>query len=314
MFQRLQPLEHRHGVSPLQVLVEVMLIEDDVVIAHGIEDGAGGLVAEDGRVALDERVQVLFPQQVGGDALNLLRRTAVQGGDGDAAADTRGDGGDIVLLRREHLGQDGQAFLELRGARRVHHVVDVAVDLRTLDAFEIIADGHVEHEAVRRAEAVDLGQNLQRAPGLDILVLRLRDLQLGGPFLVIGLVVGKDARTGDAAGQLLAVHLLHGLDLEKAGTGEVGGDDVLRELAVGAGSGAERRFDRLAEDGERLARGIIRRVHAEDLTLAGVFGDDPVHQRLERDRIHFFRHVINLLSFNSRGPSRTASIRWAARL
>ena len=110
----------------------------------------------------------------------------MQGGDGDAAADTRGDGGDIVLLRREHLGQDGQAFLELRGARRVHHVVDVAVDLRALDAFEIIADGHVEHEAVRRAEAVDLGQNLQRAPGLDILVLRLRDLQLGGPFLVIG--------------------------------------------------------------------------------------------------------------------------------
>ena len=80
--------------------------------------------------------------------------------------------------------------------------------------------------------------------------------------------------------------------LEEARAREVGGDDVLRQLAVGACCRAERGLDRLAEDGERLAGGIIRRMHAEDLTLTGVFGDDPVHQRLERDRIHFFRHLI----------------------
>ena len=34
--QRLQALEHRNGVDPLQVLVEVMLVEDDVIVAHGI--------------------------------------------------------------------------------------------------------------------------------------------------------------------------------------------------------------------------------------------------------------------------------------
>ena len=290
--QRLQALEHRHGVGPLQILVEVVLVEDDVVIAHGVEDGAGGLVAEDGRVALDEGVQALFGQEIGRDALDLLRRTAMERGNRDAAADARGDGGDEVLFLREQLGQNGEAFLELRGVRRVHHVVDVAVDLLALDALEIIADRHVEHEAVRGAEAVDLGPDFERAPGLDILILRLRDFELGRPFLVVALVSGQNARTRHAAGQLFAVHFLHRLDLEEAGAGKIRSDDVLCQLAVGACCRAERCLDRLAEDGERLAGGIIRRVHAEDLTLAGVFGDDPVHQRLERDRIHFFRHVI----------------------
>ena len=38
---------------------------------------------------------------------------------------------------------------------------------------------HIEHEAIRRAEAIDLGQDLECAPGLNILVLRLRDLEFG---------------------------------------------------------------------------------------------------------------------------------------
>ena len=37
-----------------------MLVEDDVVIAHGVENRARGLVAEDGGVALDKRMQVLL--------------------------------------------------------------------------------------------------------------------------------------------------------------------------------------------------------------------------------------------------------------
>ena len=56
----LQTLEHRDCVDPLEVLVEVMLVEDDVVIAHGVENRARGLVAEDGGVALDKRMQVLL--------------------------------------------------------------------------------------------------------------------------------------------------------------------------------------------------------------------------------------------------------------
>ena len=201
-------------------------------------------------------------------------------------------GGQPWSVETEQLGEHLFALLELRGLARVHHVVDVAVDLAALDALEVVADGHIEHEPVGIAETVDLGDDLERAPRLDVLVLRLRHGQLGGPLLIVALVGGEDAGAGHAGGKLGTVHLLYGLDLEEARAREVGGDDVLRELAVGAGSGAERRFDRLAEDGQRLARGVIRRMHAKNLALAGVFGDDPVHQRLERDRIHFFRHVI----------------------
>ena len=72
-------------------------------------DGAGGLVAEDGRVALDERVQVLFPQQVGGDAL-----------DSRGGQPCRGETVTLRLTRGERRGSpsppgtsrsDGQAFL-----------------------------------------------------------------------------------------------------------------------------------------------------------------------------------------------------------
>ena len=217
----------------------------------------------------------------------------MQRGDRDAPGDARRDVRDELFFLREQLGQHFETLFELRRIFRMHHVVDVAVDLHTLDALEVVADGHVEHEAVGIAEAIDLGEDLQRAPRLDILVLRLPNLQLGRPLLIVAFVRGQNAGTRHAAGQLFAVHLLDGLDLEEARTGHVGRDDVLCQLAVRAGGRAERRLDALTEDGERLARGVIRHVNAEDFALTGVFCDDPVHQRPERDRIHSFRHEIS---------------------
>ena len=243
--QRLQALEHRNGVDPLQVLVEVMLVEDDVIVAHGVENRACGLVAENRRIALDEGVKTLFGQQIRRDALDFLRRTSVERGDCDAAGNTRGDGSNKVFFCREQLGEDREALFELLRLGSVHHIVDVGVDLFTLDAIEIIADGHVEHEAVGVAQTVDLGKNLERAPRLDILVACLRNLKLGGPFLVVALVGSKDARARHTRGKLRAVHLLHGLDLEEARACKVGGNDVLRQLAVGTGGRTKRRFDAL---------------------------------------------------------------------
>ena len=237
-------------------------------------------------------MQVLLGNQIAGDALDLVRGTAVEGGDGDAAGHPGGDGVDEGGLLGEQLLQDLLALAENGGASGVHHAVDVGVDLLALDALQIVAHGHVEHEPVGIAEAVDLAEDLQGAPGLDILVHGLGHGELRGPFLVVALVVGQNAGAGHTGGQVRTVHLLDGFHLEEPGAGHISGDDVLRQLAVGAGCRAERGLNRLAEDGERLAGGIIRRMHAEDLALAGVFGDDPVHQRLERDRIHFFRHVI----------------------
>ena len=211
-------------------------------------------------------------------------------GDGDGARHARGDVRDEITLGGEQLSEDLFAFLELCGPARVHHVVDVAVDLAALDALEVVADGHIEHEPVGIAETVDLADDLERAPRLDVLVLRLRHGQLGGPLLIVALVGGEDAGAGNAGGKLGAVHLLHGLDLKEAGPGEVGGDDVLSQLAVGTGGGPEGSLDAFAENGQALAAGLVGLVHAEDLAAHGVLGDHPVHKRLKRNGIHFFRH------------------------
>ena len=290
--QRLQTREHGNGVGPLQILVEVVIVEHDVVIAHGVQRLAGRLVAQNGGVALNEGVQMLLADQIGSDALDFIRGTAVQGGNGDGAGHTGIDRVDIVALLGEHLLQNGQALAPDRGLGGVHHALQIGVDLLALDAFQVVTHGHVEHEAVGIAQIVHLAQHLQSAPGLDILVHGLRNGQLSGPLLVVALVVGQDAGTGHTGGQLGAVHLLHGLDLEETGTGHVGGDNVLGQLAVGTGGGTEGGLNALTENGQALAVCLVSLVDAEDLTAHGVLGDNPVHQGLERNRIHFFRHSV----------------------
>ena len=75
----LQTLQHRNSVLPLQVCREVMIIERDIVKTEPVQRPARILVAQKRRIALDERVQLFRLQHVGGDGLDLCRRTAVQG-------------------------------------------------------------------------------------------------------------------------------------------------------------------------------------------------------------------------------------------
>jgi hypothetical protein len=44
-------------------------------------------------------------------------------------------------------------------------------------------------------------------------------VELGGPLAVVALVLRQDAGAADALGQLRAVHLLDGLELEEPGAG-----------------------------------------------------------------------------------------------
>ena len=143
-----QTVEHGDGVLVLQVLIEVVVIEGDVVITHLVQNGAGSLIAQQRGIALDEGVQPLFLDEIGGDALDLLRRAAVEGGEGDGAGNPGGDGVDGVLLRREQLVENGDALFENGRFSGVHHAVQEGVHLLTLDALQIVAHGHVEHKAV----------------------------------------------------------------------------------------------------------------------------------------------------------------------
>ena len=118
------------------------------------------------------------------------------------------------------------------GAGGVLHALDVGVDLWALDALEVVADRHVEDEAVRVSQTKLAGKQLAGPPGLDVLAHGLRDLELGGPLAVVALVLGDDAGLGHATGEFLAVHHLDGLELEEAGTRNVGGHDVLRKAGA----------------------------------------------------------------------------------
>ena len=281
-----QALEHRHGVGPLQVLAEVLVVEGDVVEAEGVEAGARVVIAEQGRVALDVGVQALLGDEVGGDALDLVGRAAMQRGLGHGAGDARAHGLDEGLVdvgeAVEVLLGPSEALAPDLGLGGVLHALDVGVDLGALDALEVVADGHVEHEAVGVAEAELAGEELARPPSLDVLVHGLRDRELRGPLAVVALVLGHDAGLRDALR-------------------DVGGDDVLGELAVGAGGGAERGLDLLGEDRVGTALVLHDLADAEDAVLLGVLGEDPVHKLRERDRPHDVAHTSS-----SPCPSETA--------
>ncbi len=286
--------EHRHGVDPLQVLAEVLVVEGDVVEAEGIEATAGVVVAEQGRVALDVGVQALLANEIGRDALDLVGRAAMEGGLRHGRRDMRAHGVNEGLVNvgksTEVLAGPRVALRPDGRAARVLHVLDVGVDLGALDALEVVADAHVEDEAVGVAQPELAGDELAGPPGLDVLVLRLGHGQLGRPLAVVALVLGNDAGLGHALRELLAVHDLDGLELEEARAGHVGGNDVLRELAVRAGGRAEGRLDLLGEDGLGAALVAVGLADAEDRALLGVLGQDPVHKLGKRNGPHDVAH------------------------
>ena len=64
----------------------------DVPVAEPVmEELADGLVAQERGVELDHHVHAHAGEQVLADALDLLRRTAVEGGEGDAGGEAVGD-------------------------------------------------------------------------------------------------------------------------------------------------------------------------------------------------------------------------------
>ena len=279
-------MEHGDGVLVLQILLEVVVIEGDIVITHLVQNGAGSLIAQQSGVALDEGVQPLFLNEIGGDALDLLRRAAVEGGEGDRAGNPGGDGVDGVLFSREQLVENGDALFENGRFSGVHHAVQEGVHLLTLDALQIIAHGHIEHKAVGIAQTVQLGHDLAGAPRLHVFLKGLRDGQLCAPLAIVALVLRQNAGPVDAGGQLSAVHLLNSFQFKEPGTAEVARHDVLGQLGVGAGGGAEGCFDGLSENGQGLAVGTEGAVNAEYRAFPGVFRGEPRHQLPEGDGGH----------------------------
>ena len=304
--QGAQAAEHGHRVGPLQVLHKVVVVKDDVVKAKAVQTLAGELVAQQGGVALDVGVQVLFGDEVGGDTLDFIRRAAVQRALGDGVGYA---GGDAVHKGGVHVGKAGgvvqqplPALVEHGGGGGVLHALDVGVHLGGLDALEVVAHRHIEHKAVRVAQTQLFCQHMAGKPRLDVLVKGLGHGQLGGPLAVVALVPGGDAGLVHALGQLLAVHDLDGFQLKEPCAAHIGGHDVLGQLGVGTGGGAVGAFDFFIKNGQRRAVFVAHQFgHAKDGALFFVFRQCPVHQLAKGHGSHHITHGCFLL--NIRGGS-----------
>ena len=296
-----EPAEHGDGVVELEVATEVVVVEGDVGVAEVVEDGAGGVVPQHRGVGLDEGVEALV-EEVGGDALDLAGGATVEGGEGDRVGDVRGEPGEVVsaeALEPVQVGlQPGERLAVRGGGGGVPEALEEAVDEGGADALQVVADGRVVRDVVAVADPEFHGEHADRDVGADVLVKGLADRELGGPLAVEALVLRVDARLGDGGADRLPVHHLHGLQLDEAGAGEVGRDDVGGELGVGAGGRADWRGERVVHgivDGP--ARGRVEHVlgtEPEHCPVRAVLLEGPGHERAEREWTHQVAHVSHL--------------------
>ncbi len=217
------------------------------------------------------------------------------------------------VLVAHPLLQGAQVLCELGMRCRVDHAVDVGLHRRLLDAVQVVAHAHVEAEGVGFAwqtRVEDFLQQVQREPGLQILVEGLGQRVLGRPLGVVALVLGIDAWLGD----FQAVHDLHGLQLDEAPPRQPGTHGVLRQLRMRASRRPERRLAGLAEDPDQAVVGLAIELafsDLEDRTAGLVLTKDARQQSFERDRTHDVAH--GALLAGSKGIVRYALARRRAR-
>ncbi|MPM50296.1 hypothetical protein SDC9_97035 [bioreactor metagenome] len=277
-----------------------MLVESHVREAQFIHLRAGVFVSEKRRIALNKGIEPLLVKKIRGDAFDLLRRTAVERREGYRAADSGRDGFDVAFVDVLEVFQIRERpafalFPDIRFAG-ILQPFNKGVDLFGSDAFEIIADAHIEHESVRRAEGELPGDQLQDVPGFDIFVQRLRHAKLGGPFDVVTLVARVDARLGDR--QVLAVKRLYRLQLKKTRTREIGGDDILGQLRMRPRRRTEGRFNLLIKKVQRRPFSPVRKTHAKDTLIVFHIRKDPIHQCPKGNGSHSVAHARNLLCYD----------------
>ncbi len=273
------------------------IVEHEIIVAHLVHGFPCKLIPKQRWIALNKGVESLFRDQIARDALNLLRRAAVQRRKRNGGADARRDRVDVLGIylveTREVFLRPSLAFLPDRGGGGILEPFDEPVDLFARDSLKVVADAHVEHESVRTTKIEFPADQLERKPGFHILVKRLRNAQLRGPLDVVALVLGEDA--GLADGQVLSIERLHRFQFEESASGIVSGYQVLCKLRMRAGGGAERRFQMLRKELQRVVlRCDIGTANTKYAALLALF-QNPVHQIGKRNWRHTVGHRGGLL-------------------
>ena len=253
-----------------------------------IENAAQAVGAQQRGVALDERVQPALLHEVGRNALDLLRRAAMHRRKGDvvrqAARDFEPMGIGVVAFKAFE-----QAFHVRAG---VLGPVEKPLHVRLANAFEVIADAQVEHDIGRLTGETEFSmQRVNKHPGARVLLQRLVNLELLGPFDVVAFVLHIDAGLRDVE----FVQGLHGLELDITSAAQPGCDDVLRHLRVRPGGRAKGGFKLMTERAgpERVVvRGCEKMPprDAQDGVVRFQLGEYPVGELRGRDREEQVRH------------------------
>ena len=299
--QRAQPVRHREGVLELEAARQRGRVHADVVVTEcAVQQLPEAVAAQHRRVHLDDGVKAVVAHEVRHDLLDLVGGAPVEGAQRGGRNDARfvveaAEPGEIIGYLRPQL---------LDHAGRILQPAYELLHLWALDSGEVVADREVENHimevrgcaglsvawAARHAEDARLLEHPDQHPRLHILLEALPNAQLLRELDVVADIRHVDA---GAANRQAVVHL-HGLQLHDAGAAEPAQHDVLRELGVGSGRGAERGSGRLAaRDDAHGHRGVggpapeLCGGQVKDARVAPVFTEHPAHERGKGQWIQF---------------------------
>ena len=137
-------MQHRHRCRVFQIVFKGGIRHHHIVVSQVIvQQPAHPFGAKQRRVALDEGVQSLFLHQVGANALDLIGRAAMHGGQGYVIGNAVGD---FQLpdrgVKARHLVNQG-LFI----SRTVPHLLQEPLYIWLLDYREVVTHTEIEHDA-----------------------------------------------------------------------------------------------------------------------------------------------------------------------
>src|ERR1017187_8370080 len=217
------------GLIELQVVLECGRMQLDLAIAqHIVQQARDFFGAEQSGIELDADVAAHFHQEEGDDAFDFPGGAAVERGQANGVADAGGEGKIAIAL--EFAGElRAQVFDDGSG---VAHGGDPGAEARGADAFEVVADAHVEdgvgclftaemrrrtrgecpHEWGHGSLKGSATEDFEEHRCFDVLAGRLLQLEFLGPLDVVAHVGYVDAGAGD----LQLVENLHRLELDRS--------------------------------------------------------------------------------------------------
>ncbi len=131
----------------------------------------------------------------------------------NTVADIRGNSLHILLRQSRKpiqiLQKPGLALLKNLRSRSILHPFNKRIHLFGLDSCQVIADTHIKLEPIHCPQSKLFRHHLAGKPCLHVLIKCLGNVEFGGPFYIVALVIGFNTGLGNR--EILTVKNLHRL-------------------------------------------------------------------------------------------------------